>query len=162
MKAGDNMFASYLQESGLWLFNLNSDYWKQWIHERFMTPTYDDTNNMRRGSLSVFNPLDANQHISFSQHICSESYVAEFIDGKGTKEYWLKTNPNNHWFDAAYYASAAGRFMGVELLQQTKIEQDTGKVVAVQVPRQQPKARKQHGTNKRFKDRPGGWVNRRK
>ena len=158
LKAGDNMHASWLAESKLWLFELNTDYWKQWVHERFMSPTFDEDNMLRRGAMSLFVQPGKFTHNSFAQHIVAEELVTEFAEGKGSKTYWNVVNANNHWLDATYNAAAAGRFSGVHLLS----EADTPHVEPREITpneraKKQPVKRQQHGT--RFKSRPGGWVN---
>ena len=113
---GKNWFASFLEQENLWLYNLDTDHWKTWTHERFLTPTFDEHNKLRAGSLSLFvDENDARRHQSFSQHQVAEEKVEEFIPGKGLKRYWTKTNRNNHWLDAMYMACAAAGMKGIEL-----------------------------------------------
>lgn len=153
-RAGDHMHAELQADQRLWLFDLGSDYWKTWVHERFMTPTFDENNFLRRGALSLFVQPGAQTHNSFAHHITAEELVTEFKEGKGAKTYWHQHNENNHWLDATYYAAAAGRFTGVHLLSESgspKVEpRHTTK------PETKPK-RQRHG--KQFRTRPGGWVN---
>jgi phage terminase large subunit GpA-like protein len=155
-KAGDNMHAQYLEADRLWLFELNTDYWKQWVHERFMAPTFDENNMLRRGALSIFDP-GSKKHLSFAKHITAEELLTEFKEGKGAKTYWHVHNENNHWLDATYNCCAAGRYTGVALL----VDDELPKVAPREVqekPKQQPKPKVvQHG--QRFRTRPGGWVN---
>lgn len=159
VRAGDNMHAVYLESAGLWLFDLNTDYWKNWTHERFLTPPFDDENMLRRGSLSLF-ALPANQrHTSYAQHVVAEELVTEFKEGKGSKTYWNVKNDNNHWLDATYYAAAAGRFCGVELLTPEPEVPNTPREVASRENRRTktaPKFRRQHGAN--LQRRPNGWM----
>jgi Phage terminase large subunit (GpA) len=150
-KLSDHLHASR-QENGIWLYVLDVDYWKQFIHERFLTPPFDDQNMLRAGSLSLFRD-DTKRHLSYSQHIVSEELVSEFIEGKGTKVYWRKNNANNHWLDSTSYSAAAAGALGVNLLELSSVplkpkEHDKNK------PKPQPQTR-QHG----FRQRPGGWVN---
>lgn len=158
LKAGDHMHAAHQASERLWLFDLDTDYWKNWVHERFMTPAFeDDTNLLRKGSLSLFVPDGTRKHTSYAQHIVAEELVTEFKEGKGTKTYWNKRNNNNHWLDATYYAAAAGRFSGVHLLGGSESTVSPRHVDgdAPKKPRQQ-QSRPQHGG--RFKTRPGGWI----
>lgn len=154
-KAGDNMHAQYLEASGVWLFELNTDYWKQWVHERFMSPTFDESNMLRAGALSLFDS-PGKKHLSFAKHITAEELLTEFKEGKGAKTYWHAHNGNNHWLDAMYNCCAAGRWTGVALL----LDPSLPKVAPREVqdkPKPQPKPKVQHGT--KFRTRPGGWVN---
>jgi len=150
----NHLHASKQTEKGVWLWNLDTDYWKQWVHERFLTPTFDDENMLRRGSLSLFSPGPRKKHLTFAQHITAEEYVEEFVAGKGTKKYWYPHGKNNHWLDATYQAAAAAGGMGVEILSGPEIK-IAAKAVDGGAKKKQKKRRPNHG---RFKTRPGGWV----
>jgi hypothetical protein len=158
--AGSNLHAQLLESQGLWLYELDTNYWKQWVHERFLTPTFDEQNMLRRGALSVFD-LEGARHSSYASHIVAEEYVREFKEGKGTKEYWLVKNENNHWLDATYMASAASEACGIKLVASSDVEIEPRHIDKDQPKPKQPKVQQnQHG---RFKKRPGGWIpNRRK
>lgn len=154
-KAGDNMHAEYQQSERVWLFNLNTDYWKQWVHERFMTPNFDDDNMLRRGSLSLFELPGKQRHNSYAQHIAAEELVTEFKEGKGSKTYWTVRNENNHWLDATYYAAAAGRYVGARLLSESEIKVEAREVA--EKPKREVRPR-QHG--RKFNGGNGGWMQR--
>lgn len=157
--AGANMHAQRLAAAGVWLYELDTSYWKQFIHERFMTPTFDENNMLRRGSLSLFS-LPGNQtHQSYSQHIVAEELVSEFIEGKGNKVYWSEKSDNNHWLDATYMAAAASEACGIKLFSSSDVELvPTAK--HEEKPKPRPANKPQHGS--RFKQRPGGWIPRRR
>jgi len=149
IKAGTNVYAAFQETEKVWLHHLNSDYWKAFIHERFLTPTFDEQNMLRRGSLSLYH--SEKNHTMYSQHIVAEQYMTEFKEGKGERRYWHKLGRDNHWLDATYMAAAASEALGVRLLKPSEVE-----VVArpkQEIPKPGPA---QHG---RFKQRPGGWVN---
>jgi hypothetical protein len=157
--AGANMHASKQSASGVWLYELDTDYWKQFVHERFLTPTFDEQNMLRRGSLSLYN-LEGNQkHGSFAQHIAAEELVSEFKEGKGSKQYWCVRNDNNHWLDATYMAAAAGEACGVKLIAPSEIEVAARQVVDKPKENKPVQSRHQHG---RKWSRPGGWVPKRR
>lgn len=160
IKAGDNMHASWLSEDKVWLFDLSTDYWKNWVHERFLTPTFDDSNFLRQGSLSLYLPQGSKKHTSYAQHIVAEEWVSEFVEGKGSKNYWLVKNDNNHWLDATYYAACAGRFQGVHLLSGPEVE-NAPRAITPEEAKKPKRKRTQHGSNpnkNRFRRRKGGWV----
>jgi len=158
VRAGSNMHAQRLPSQKVWLYELDTNYWKQWVHERFLTPTFDDENMLRRGALSVYSPEGNQKHTSYSQHIVAEELVTEFKEGKGTKTYWHVHNDNNHWLDATYMAAACTEAMGIGLLQETHSHPDGPKVEPRQIEQKSKPVRKRqpHG---RFRTRPGGWVN---
>lgn len=157
--AGANLHAQRLAAQDIWLYELDTNHWKQWTHERFLTPTFDENNMLRRGSLSIYQPEGSQKHISYAQHIASEELLTEFVEGKGVKTKWFANNDNNHWLDATYMAAAASEVCGVKLLAQSEVEV-TPRHVDKNKPKPQEQAR-QHGNN-RFKKRPGGWVPRRR
>jgi hypothetical protein len=158
-RAGTNLHATHLVAQDIWLYDLDTDYWKRWVHERFLTPTFDENNMLRTGSLSLYMNQEGQSHSIYAQHITAEEYVSEFKDGKGEKQYWNKKNSDNHWLDATYMAAAASEVCGVKLFvpSENKVEP---RHVDANAPKPQPKAY-QHG-NDRFRKRPGGWVPRRR
>ena len=158
--AGANMHASRLSSAGVWLYELDTAYWKQFVHERFLTPTFDEQNMLRRGSLSLFTLDGSQRHASYSQHITAEEFVSEFKEGKGTKQYWAVRNDNNHWLDATYMAAAAGEACGVKLIAPSEIEIQAKQQAEKQKQSKPVESRHQHGT--RFKQRNGGWIPKRR
>lgn len=162
IKPGNHFHASYQEAQHLWLYELDTDYWKQFVHERFLTPTFDEQNFLRRGALSLFNQPNDRKHTSFAQHITSEELVSEFKEGKGLKTYWNPVSDNNHWLDATYNAAAAASARGIYLLSPTEALPNGPAVTAKpKAPDEQKKQDskppgQRHGVPKR---RPGGWVN---
>jgi phage terminase large subunit GpA-like protein len=156
--AGANLHAQKLPSSNVWLYELDTSYWKQFIHERFLTPTFDEGNMLRRGSLSLFD-MAGGSHNSFAHHVVAEELVTEFKEGKGTKTYWRVNNDNNHWLDATYLAAAASEVCGVKLVSASETEIEPRRVDLDKPKPSQPRPNpNQHG---RFKRRPGGWIPRR-
>jgi hypothetical protein len=115
---GDNWNASHQPQQGLWLYNVNVDYWKAWCHQRWLTRTFDDNQQLVKGSLSLFASDDRRKHVSYSHHIVAEEYREEFKPGRGIKRGWHKLNRNNHWLDATVLACAAGSMLGANLVQE--------------------------------------------
>jgi len=111
-------YASHLKHEGLWLYNINTEWWKEWLQQRFITPTFDDSQRFNDGSLSVFScPTDKRRHLSFSKHIVSEERRTMFVQGRGNVSKWEVLSRNNHWLDAVALACAAAGCAGVRLLQ---------------------------------------------
>lgn len=152
-KVGSHLHATNQQGEGLWLYNLDADYWKRFVHERFLTPTFDDNNLLRPGSLSIFQPTGSRAHISFSNHITAEEYVSEFKPGKGEKCYWIAHNRNNHWLDSTAMATAAATLKGVSVMTNLK----SPKLQATQATKAKAKARNQQHAA-RSHGRKDGWV----
>ncbi len=110
------------QPEGLWLVEADTDHWKEWEHERWMTATNkpgaaflygEGSKDPRR--LSV----DEKGHHSYAHHIVAEVVVEEIIKG-ALERRWKAKSPNNHWFDASYLSDLAAAMCGVRLLQQQK------------------------------------------
>jgi hypothetical protein len=159
--ASSHLHASRLNNEQVWLYNLDTDYWKQWVHERFMTPTFDEENMLRRGSMSLFSPEGSNRHYSFANHIAAEELLSEFKEGKGVKTFWHVRNENNHWLDATYLAAAASEVCGIKLVGESFQEVSPRHVndgKTKNKPEQAKPKAQQHG---RFRTRPGGWIPRR-
>lgn len=159
VRPGDHMDASFQSSEKVWLFNLSVDYWKNWVHERFLTPTFDEENMLRRGALSLFALPGRQVHKSYARHICAEELVTEFIEGKGNKVYWHQHDKANHWLDATTYAAAAGRYAGVKLLGQSEVKVAAREIDPNEKAKKQataPKNQRQHGAN--LHRRQGGWM----
>lgn len=154
-QVGNNLHREYQTAQKIWLYELNTDYWKQFVHERFMTPTFDENNLLRRGSLSLYVPEGSVKHTSFANHIAAEELVELFVDGKGTKRYWNVKQDNNHWLDATYMACACTELCNIKLLHESECKLEAKRVDPTK-PKPQP-IRINHGPN-RFRTRPGGWV----
>lgn len=152
IKAGSNLYAAKQDNEDIWLYHLDTNYWKQFIHERLLTPTFDENGNLRRGSLSLYHS-EKSGHRLFCQHIVAEQLLREFIQGKGEKVYWDKVHEDNHWLDAVYMAAAAAESMGIKLFSASEIT-----IEAQQRQASKPKVRPSVPANQRFRQRPGGWM----
>ena len=119
---GDHWFAGFLKSEGVWVCSLDSDYWKQFVHQMFITPTFDEAQQFNPGALSLYAPgkkangeYDLRRHLAFSKHITAEEYRSEFIEGKGMQAKWFVNSRNNHWLDSTCYCCAGARIMGVSM-----------------------------------------------
>lgn len=90
-----------LQSPSTFLFEVNADHWKTWVHERLATPLDE------QGALTLFQ-APAHEHLSLAKHLTAEKKTEEFIAGKGVVTRWEWIRRNNHWFDALYNTCAAG------------------------------------------------------
>ena len=156
---GERLHAQFLPPSKIWLYDLDADYWKQFVHERFLTPTFDDNNMLRAGSLSLFHPDSGKKHLTYSNHIVAEELVTEFKEGKGSRAYWNAVNANNHWLDATAMAAAATEVCKVALIggASETIAPKRKDADAPKIPK--PQKQKPHG---QFRTRPGGWIPQRR
>tara|TARA_R110000824_G_scaffold74509_1_gene189375 strand:+ start:501 stop:2351 length:1851 start_codon:yes stop_codon:yes gene_type:complete len=142
-------YAQYMSEEKIWLYNVHTEWWKQWTQERFLTKNMTD-GNFNDGSCSVFNAgRDPKRHLNFSHHICAEGREELFVEGKGIVRSWKVYNRNNHWLDAMALGHAALGVLGVRLIPRVSL------VTAPQTKRPEQQIRK---PDPRFKTREGGWV----
>ena len=110
-------FAHHLPAEKIWLYNVNTEHWKQWTHERFATNTFDDDNRFNDGALSLYAaPDDRKRHNSISHHIVAEERRDVFVPGKGNVRKWVVVNRNNHYLDAVALACAAAGCLGVRVI----------------------------------------------
>lgn len=118
-KTYDNAHATYQQDKRVWLFDLNADYWKKFVHQRFLTEPFDANHQRNPGSLSLFSCPDVGQlkkdRREYSHQIVAEIWAEKYIAGKGHKAGWVSRGKNNHWLDATAGACAAAAVKGVSL-----------------------------------------------
>lgn len=103
--AHDPGYEAVKMDAGHLLVEINSDYWKSWVHARIQTPTGE------LGGLTLFH-ASAQEHLSFAKHLTAEKRVEEFIAGRGLVSRWEAINRNNHFLDALGLASVAGHGAG--------------------------------------------------
>jgi len=139
----------------VWLFHPNTEFWKNWMQERWQMETFADEDR-NPGSMALFDPPgnDIKFHMQFARSQISERMKNIPLPGKGFKKVWeVVDRSNNHLLDAGGYACAAAAVLGVRLVpdasQTQKIVRPKAKAV--------PQTDRPHG--QRFKHRPGGWLN---
>lgn len=137
-RPGDGWFLS--RQGSLWLVCADTDRWKAWLHDRFMTAPgkpgcmyLHGVCGEPGGRLSA----DERGHHSFAHHLCNEVEIEELSKGVLVRR-WKAKSENTHWLDATYYACVAASIKGIRLPMQ-----QTAKPVA-SIPGQQP-ARKVAG-----------------
>lgn len=142
-------WAHKLLEERVWLYNVNTEYWKRWVHQRFLTPTHDSSGNRNDGTLALFDPgQDKKRHLSFSHHITAEEEQLVPVDGKEMKRVWFVKNRNNHWLDAIALGCAGAGCVGVDVIPPTQ-PKVVVKKLSPSVPMQDPHGRAFVVTNRR-------------
>lgn len=119
----ERVFASHQPSERMWLYNVDTEYWKGWTHERFVTATFNEAHQFNDGSLSLYVSDDKKKHVSFSHHIVAEMREEQFIPGKGLVRKWREVSKNNHWLDATALACAAAGCLGVRLIPRVTAQQ---------------------------------------
>jgi hypothetical protein len=110
-------YAAHQPAEKLWLYNVNTEHWKQWVHERFATKTFDDDQRFNDGTLSLYSaPAERKRHNTYSHHIVAEERRDQFVPGKGLVRKWVVTSRNNHLLDATALACAAAGCLGVRVV----------------------------------------------
>lgn len=86
---------------------IDTNYWKSFIHERFATAMGD------KGCLSIFGKK-AFAHRMLAEHVTAEYRVRTFGRGRTVDEWKSPTNkPDNHWFDCLVGCACAASMRGV-------------------------------------------------
>lgn len=150
--------ADWQKRENLWLFHVNSTYWKLAVQQRFMVETFDDGHMRNDGTLALFVASNAKEHHSYSQHIIAEEWQELFVEGKGLQRKWEVKSKNNHWLDATALACCAADVMGIRTIPRQSVQQPAKSSQSPAKP-QQPKVQPQPN---RFRQRSGGWVPRRR
>ena len=123
-------WAHNLVEDRVWLYNINTEWWKRWVHQRWLTNPFDEAGHRTDGSLVLFKSDDKKRHLSFAHHQVAEEEQLRPVAGKEMKRVWFVKNRNNHWLDATALACAAAGCVGVRLVEENKPQP-----VAIQQPR---------------------------
>lgn len=105
---GDHYHIARMHEDRVSLAQIDSNYWKSWLHQRLSVP-FDAP-----GAATIFRATAA-EHRSFAKQLTAEKQVVKMVEGKGEVVTWEQTYRNNHWLDAAYLACAAGHLAGFRL-----------------------------------------------
>jgi phage terminase large subunit GpA-like protein len=105
---GRDFHINYLQAERINLVEINADYWKTWVHQRLTQP-------LDKPGAMTFYHAPPEMHLSIAKHLTAEAKTEEFVAGKGVIVKWECIRRSNHFFDALYYAAAAGWYCGVRL-----------------------------------------------
>lgn len=123
----DNYHLTY--DYGIWWVGMNSDHWKQKVHEGFALSMLDEQGEPNPGALVLFEPPSNRRtqpHMSYAKHITSEVWERRFQPGfRGWKEGWWKDGAQNHYFDATYQALVAASLMGPSVLAHLTTQADS-------------------------------------
>jgi len=109
IKRGSHWFGSWQSNDKVWLYHVDSDFWKQFIHSGFLLDPGQP------GSIVVFGS-DRIVHSEFAKQICAEQWVKEFKSGKGFIDGFRQNYRNNHFLDSTQYAAAAAAIAGARSL----------------------------------------------
>jgi len=127
-KPGDGWFLSRrklqaIAEGGvvsksIWLVCMDTDRWKAYEHDRWMTATDKPGTMMIFGEPSEIAKrmsFDEKSHFSYAKHVTAEIEVEEVVKGV-LRRRWKAKSDNNHWLDASYMSCVAANMKGIRLL----------------------------------------------
>lgn len=124
-RPGDGWFLS-LRPRGTWLCCMDTDRWKGWEHDRWMTPPDQPGTCLLFGERGIGKRLSDDQkgHFSFSKHITAEVEIEDPTKNKGMVRRWKVKSDTNHYLDASYMADVAANMCGITLLRQPRLVGD--------------------------------------
>lgn len=107
--SGTYWHADYQHEHGLYLYQLDANFWKRFVHARFATaPFTSEDGSQTPYSIAIHRADVMRQHQTFAKHITAEEYQERFVQGRGMVRGWAQVSANNHWLDATYMSLALG------------------------------------------------------
>lgn len=114
-KPGDGWFLS--RKGKLWLVCADTDRWKAWEHDRWMTSP-DKPGCLLMYGHPAPNPEklsdDQKAHHAYARHICNETEVDDMSRGV-LRRMWKAKSDNTHWLDASYYSDVAANICGIRI-----------------------------------------------
>ena len=114
-QAGDGWFQAR-QRGGVWLVNMDTNRWKTWEHDRWMTATDQPGTLFMWGEPGGTRMSDdQKQHHAYAHHIVAEVEVETVRKGVLVRE-WKAKSDNNHWLDASYMSDVAANMKGIRLV----------------------------------------------
>jgi hypothetical protein len=119
----DRCYANHQPQERVWLYVVDTEHWKGWLQERFVTATFNEAHQFNDGSLSLYVSDDKKKHVSFSHHIVAEMREELFVPGKGMTRKWREVSKNNHWLDATALACATAGCLGIRLIPRVTSQQ---------------------------------------
>ncbi len=121
-RPGDGWFLT-LRPKGVWLCGMDTDRWKGWEHDRWMTPPDQPGTCLLFGERGIGDRLSDDQklHFSFSKHITAEVESESPTKDKGMVRKWKVKSDTNHYFDASYMADVAANMCGITLLRKSRL-----------------------------------------
>jgi hypothetical protein len=106
-----NEWTVSLQEGGIQLVEIHSDYWKGVVHDGFQAAVGSP------GSITIFNwPKSDDALRKFAQQVTAERRHVERPPGKEAVIYWVVESRANHYLDCLVGCRAAADMLGIKLV----------------------------------------------
>lgn len=106
----NHCFATYQPTRRTWLYHLDADYWKHFVHTALAAGPG------RPGSLTLFGREPA-VHRQYARQITAEEWTHEFHPTRGDVWAWRPVRGrgrHNHWLDTTYAACCAAGILGLK------------------------------------------------
>jgi len=108
----------------IWLVEADTDRWKAFEHDRWMTPVD------QAGCFFLFGEsdhgaqfsVDERSHGQYAHQVCAEVEVEDMQRGV-LRRRWKTTSKDNHFLDASYYSSVAAQIKGIASMAGKAIQQ---------------------------------------
>lgn len=88
--------------AGCLFAHVNGDQWKTILHERLSVPEAES------GAIVLYDSPDPREHAELVRHLAAEEREEVKTEGRGEIVVWTRLHRENHYLDAAYYATTAG------------------------------------------------------
>jgi len=111
---GAHWHAGRIPKERLYLYSLDSDYYKNAVHSGLLTPAEHMQSITLFGSEPVL-------HRTFAEQICAEVWKKQFTTGRGWREGFHVASRHNHYLDCLAGAYAAANMLGISPLGSDKI-----------------------------------------
>ncbi len=116
-KVGDHWFLAR-QQRGLWLCCVDTDYWKAWEHDRWMTAPDKPGTVLLYGERSEVpgrDSADEKRHFTYAKHLTAEIEIEEVDKHKRLVRCFRSKSDLNHYYDASVLADVAASMAGIRL-----------------------------------------------
>ena len=116
-----NAWAHWPINEQVWLYNVQTEWWKDWLQKRFLQQMKDEAGHRRDGSMGLYHHGgDLKLHLSFAHHMVSEFERWIPKEGKELVRDWYVKSRNNHWLDSTALACAAAGTVDIRLVQRSQ------------------------------------------
>jgi len=131
----EECYSHFQPDERIWLYNHNSDHWKRFAHQRFLTQTRDEGGKMQAGTLSLFDcPKVAallDERKTFAYQVVGEVWVEQYIQGKGWKKEFVSRGKHNHFLDAVSGCCCGAAIEGIRLVATSKPKKERTSLAAL-------------------------------
>jgi phage terminase large subunit GpA-like protein len=113
---GDHYHRELRPAKRVQVVELDTDHWKNNVHQCLSLAKAVDGGIPLPGALVLFETKNAHDHLTLARHLTSERSQIEFEPGVGERKKWVRVGGENHYLDAANYATCAAYDVGIRPL----------------------------------------------